>query len=166
MARKQPKTIDLDSLANAPGVESLTVDGRPYMPRRRIGPVGTLAPDPRAAGRWTLTIEGWHPTPLNKLLTSHWAKAGRMKKADAATIEHELKSVPVATMPRRVSLRIILEPRQRACDPDAYWKSLLDAMVAAGKLVDDNRQWCETTPVEFERGKAKATILTIEDIAA
>ena len=44
---------------------------------------------------------------------------------------HALEAgIPRATGRRRVSLHIVLAPRQRAGDPDAFWKSTLDALVA------------------------------------
>jgi hypothetical protein len=48
--------------------------------------------------------------------------------------------------------------------PDSYWKSLLDALVHAGLLVDDNRQHVQLGEVEFERGTARATTITLEDL--
>ena len=119
-----------------------------------------------APGRWTVTILHWHPVPLNKLIGVHWGTAHARKMADQRRLADELAfaGVPEARHRRRVSLRVILGPRQRAFDPDAPWKSLLDALVACRRLVDDSRQWCELGEIEFERGKAKATVLTIEDV--
>ena len=65
-----------------------------------------------------------------------------------------------------MSLEITLAPRQRAGDPDAYWKSLLDALVRARLLVDDRRQYVELGAVTFARGKAKRTVVTLEDLPA
>jgi hypothetical protein len=42
---------------------------------------------------------------------------------------------------------------QRAPDPDAFFKSLWDALVHAGMLVDDNRQHVELAPVTFSRAE-------------
>lgn len=132
---------------------------------------GLVAAEPRRdpaysrPGPWTLTIPGWHPTPLNDLVGAHRMKAHRLKSADARRVadEAELAKIPRAFGKRRVRLRIVLGRGQRGCDGDAYWKSLLDALVACHRLYDDSRQWCELTAVEFDRGK-KATVIVLEDI--
>ncbi len=92
MARKSNNVpIDLDALANTPGVVSLTVDGKPYKPRRRIGPVGTLTPDPRAVRRLeafdssifiTLPLKTKNPT--NNL--EHWRTRSRRCNAEHAAV--------------------------------------------------------------------------------
>jgi Holliday junction resolvase RusA-like endonuclease len=63
-----------------------------------------------------------------------------------------------------VSLRITLARGQRGPDPDAWWKSALDALVHAGLLTDDNRQGVELGPVEYDRGPHRKTVITLEDI--
>jgi Holliday junction resolvase RusA-like endonuclease len=65
-----------------------------------------------------------------------------------ATYAH---NIPKAQGKRRVSLHIILDKGQRAPDPDAFFKSLCDALVHAEMLVDDNRQHVELAPVTFSR---------------
>jgi hypothetical protein len=105
-----------------------------------------------------IKIEGYHPTPLNKLLGAHWATATRLKKQDKVEVRYASNHIPKATTKRRVELIIELGKGQRACDPDAYYKSLGDALVAAGLLVNDSHKWVEWMPVKFERGKKKTTI--------
>lgn len=117
----------------------------------------------------TLTITGWHPARLNQLLSGHWSKRARLKRQDrdavfVATNLGLLEGLHFARGKRRVSLEITLAPRQRAGDPDSYWKSLLDALVHAGLLVNDNRQGVELGPVTFKRGKQKSTTITLEDL--
>lgn len=73
--------------------------------------------------------------------------------------------VPKAQGKRIVGMLITLGKGQRACDPDAYWKSPLDALVKTGYLKDDNRQWLELKPVQFNRKELQATTITIEDVA-
>lgn len=116
---------------------------------------------------YRVEIPGWHPARLNQLLDRCWQRAYRRKKADlkvVAAYVRVVQRVPKAAGKRRVSLTIRLGPRQRAGDPDAYWKSLLDALVGCGLLVDDSRQWVELAPVSFERGERAATVLVIEDL--
>ncbi len=110
---------------------------------------------------YRLVIPDWHPAKLNALYAGHWARRARLKKADRELVGIYARqaAIPPATGKRRVQLVLTLAPRQRAGDPDAYWKSMLDALTATGLLVDDNRQHVELAPVEFERGRAKATTI-------
>lgn len=115
---------------------------------------------------WRITIPEWHPTRLNHMIGCHWAKGHRLKKADRTAISAWTWGlhIPPATGPRRVRLTITLGPHQRAGDPDAYWKSLLDALVHCKLLVDDNRQHVRLDPIEFTRGKSPETTIELEDI--
>lgn len=114
----------------------------------------------------TITIPNWHPASANRWSGSHWAVRSRVKRADREMVAHYARSsqAPTATGKRRVRLKIVLGPRQRGCDPDNYWKSLLDALKHAGMIVDDSRNWVETPPVEFTRGTQRATIIELTDI--
>jgi hypothetical protein len=115
-------------------------------------------------GRWEFFVPNWHPTRLNVLLGKHHIEAWRLKQMDQALVlVHSGGKVPVAKVRRRVTLRIVLGPRQKGGDTDAYWKSLLDALVANHLLIDDNKNWVELMPVEFERG-ALGTWILLEDI--
>lgn len=117
-----------------------------------------------------IDIPNWHPTPLNKLLSLHWGKASRLKKQDrnlvwAYATKNQAKP---ATIKRRLTLQINLEKGQRACDPDAYFKSTADALVHCGLLVDDNRKWVEFAPMTFTRlpeGEKRSTSIILEDMA-
>jgi hypothetical protein len=115
--------------------------------------------------RHVLDIPGWLPCRLNQLL-GHWHNRHRLKKADRETVGlyARLAGIPRARGKRRVSLVLTLAPRQRAADPDAFHKSLLDALTACGLLVDDNRQGCELGSVTFQRGRQKATTIILEDL--
>jgi Holliday junction resolvase RusA-like endonuclease len=113
---------------------------------------------------YTLDIPRWHPAPLNKLL-GHWRTAHRLKKIDRSVIAAYACRIPKAQGKRRVSLHIILDKGQRAPDPDAFFKSLCDALVHAGMLVDDNRQHVELAPVTFSRDpKSWGTVIRLEDV--
>lgn len=115
--------------------------------------------------RWFLEL--WHPTPLNELIGNRF-KATRLKRADRETVALMARrdGIPKATGKRRVGITILLGKYQREKDPDAYWKSLLDAMVHAKLLVDDREKWCEQGAVKHERTKGRTwgTLLTLEDI--
>jgi Holliday junction resolvase RusA-like endonuclease len=98
-------------------------------------------------------IPRWHPVTVNQLLRGKWT-AHRLKKADREMVWAYAQGHPKATGKRRVVLTIILKPGQRGADPDAFFKSLADALVQAGLLTDDNRQGVELAPVAYERGTA------------
>lgn len=112
-----------------------------------------------------LRIEKWHPAPLNKLMMG-WHTAMRLKAVDRKMVGAycKINRIPLANGPREVSLLVTLAPKQRACDPDAYWKSLLDALVNADMLIDDNRQYVRHGAVDFERGAERATLITLTDL--
>lgn len=116
--------------------------------------------------RHEVKIEGWHPTKLNTLKAVHWAVEGRMKYADACVIGGELRRSGVlrGMTRRRVGLVIVLEKGQRGGDGDAYWKSLLDGLKRCGALVDDNRQHCELSVVQYERQSIMSTRIILEDL--
>lgn len=115
---------------------------------------------------WFVRIDGWHPARLNELLNVHWATRHRRKRADANIIACSVHGadVPRATSPRSVALEIILAPGQRAADPDAYWKALLDGLVKCGALKDDSRHWCQLGPIAFVRGSRAATVIRLANL--
>ncbi len=116
---------------------------------------------------YTLVVARWHPTRLNVLLNVHWAVRGRLRKADDATVKIAAHNagIPRAVGKRRVSITIVLGPRQRGGDPDtAYQKSCCDALKNAGLIRDDNRQWMAIDPITYERCKERATRIVLEDI--
>lgn len=113
-----------------------------------------------------LHITQWHPARLNQWEGRHWSVKNCLKKADREMVGTYaiLVGIPKASGKRRITLTLTLSPRQRGGDPDAYWKSLLDALAACGLLVDDNRQNVELAPVLFQRGKERATTIVLEDL--
>lgn len=115
--------------------------------------------------RWYVRIDGWQPATLNRLLNSHWTTRSRMKKHDAEIIAASVlgADVPKAETKRRVGLEIILGPRQRGADSDAYWKSVLDALVKCGALHDDSKEWCELGEVKYTRGVRPGTVIVLEN---
>lgn len=112
-----------------------------------------------------ISIQDWHPATLNELLKNRW-EAAKLKKRDKGYIvAHSLK-VPKATCKRQVILTIFLGHKQRGADPDAYWKSLCDALVHARLLVDDSAKWCELSSVRYDRhpDRQKETVIELIDI--
>lgn len=117
---------------------------------------------------WTLVIPDWLPARVNQWDGRHWAVRAKLKKADrelVAVYAHQA-GIPLATVPRRVVLRLTLAKGQRGGDVDAFWKSTLDALVACGLLVDDNRQSVVLAPVEYQRGPRRRTEIVLEDMIA
>ena len=100
--------------------------------------------------RYVLVIDRWHPYMINQLMQRVKSRI-RMKKVDRNMVcGYCLKNrIPLATGPRQVNLTIVLGPRQRAGDPQAYEKSLGDALVHARMLIDDNRQYVRWAPTEY-----------------
>jgi hypothetical protein len=114
---------------------------------------------------YRIEIPGWVPTPLNQLM-GHWrGRWGRKKQDKAMVLVHAWKAgIPLATGRRRVSLAITLPPGQRRWDPDCFWKSCNDALVAARLLVDDSPKWCELGTVSYERTGTLSTVIILEDL--
>lgn len=113
-----------------------------------------------------IPIKRWRPASLNQLMSGHWRAKHRLKLADRELVGMYAvqAGVPKAEGKRRVSLEIVLQGRQQEADPDAYWKSLLDALVYAGLLVDDSREWCELGAVTYSRGDEGSTTIVLEDV--
>jgi hypothetical protein len=116
--------------------------------------------------RWTLEIPGWMPTRLNQMTGRHWAKGHRLKKHDKeiVAIAVAMGGVPAARCRRRVSLLIVLPKGQRAPDPDAFDKSLRDALVACGALKNDSAKWVQGDDPRFARGRELVSFVTLEDV--
>ena len=121
---------------------------------------------PRKTKSHVLTITGWRPHLLNHFANRHWAVRREMKANDALRllVECQNQEIPRALGKRRVTLVWILGKGERAPDADGCWKSLLDGLVHAGRLRDDNPQWCELAPVQYRREAEKGIEITLEDI--
>src|ERR1051326_4545648 len=92
-----------------------------------------------------IVIPDWRPARDNQLVYKHWGTARRLKRADVEIVgAHALVAgTPRAIGKRRVSLQIMLKGRQKEADPLAYCKSLLDALVKAHLIIDDNDRFME-----------------------
>ncbi len=113
-----------------------------------------------------LVIPGWRPAALNQYVGRHWAVGHRLKKQDNQTVRLTalLQGLRPATSKRRVSVQVTLGKRQRPRDPDACWKSLLDALVAARLLTDDDAEGVQLGDFTYERGEQMQTRITLEDL--
>lgn len=113
-----------------------------------------------------IVCPNWRPTPDNNLTDgSHWAKKHRLKKQDKAMIKTYamLANVLRATGKRLVSLEITLSGRQQEADPLAYGKSLNDALVSCGMLIDDSDRYMVWGGVTYSRGEPQ-TVIVLEDL--
>jgi Holliday junction resolvase RusA-like endonuclease len=114
----------------------------------------------------TLTLHNYHPPTINELLSGHWSKGARLKKRCvgivwASCVEQKLTK---ATGKRMVAIEITTNKAGRRADPDAYYKSTLDALVKCGMLVDDSSQWCEHAQTLVRFGDKNETVILLTDI--
>lgn len=115
---------------------------------------------------WTLFLPGYMPTTVNQFLGCHWGTRSKLKARDTEIIGRavQLYGVPPATCRRRVSMLVVLPKARRATDPDSLWKGVLDSLVACGALRNDSPAWCMLDPVQWARGEALSTFITLEDV--
>ena len=108
----------------------------------------------------------FHTARLNQLLGCHWGTAHALKKRDqsAVAICAANASLEKATSPRKVSLFVWMGRKHRRPDPDAFWKSLLDALVACELLIDDSPRWCTLGDVTFGRAEKDSMLILLEDL--
>ena len=125
-----------------------------------------IIPKQIAPQKWTLQIDDWMPAQLNQMQGRHWAVKHRLKKTDREIIGLAAKwyGIPTATRKRRLSVLIVLPKGKRRPDPDAYDKSLRDALVECGALKNDSADWVEGTQVEYARATRLVTFITLENM--
>ena len=113
-----------------------------------------------------IIIPDWVPVSVNQL-TRSWRRANRLKAHDRemVAVYARVQQVPAAICKRRVSVTITVDHAGHRPDPDNLLKSLLDALVQCGRLVDDSIQWCELGPVVVEIGSMRQTVIQLEDVS-
>jgi hypothetical protein len=114
----------------------------------------------------TLSLAGFRPPSLNRLLRMHWAarlRLGRQVK-QLVGLERLAQGLPKAGGRRRVSVLVEVAGPGGLPDPDGTLKLLLDALVACGLLIDDSARWCECAPPAVRRGEATRTVVALEDM--
>jgi hypothetical protein len=118
-----------------------------------------------ADGGYVLTVLGWTPAPLNQLDRNRWTRS-KLKSHDRKVVgcAQHLVGIPPAEGRRSVSLQLVIPPGERRCDPDAYWKSTLDALVHAKLLVNDSPKWVKHGAVGYARDHTRATRIILHDI--
>lgn len=112
----------------------------------------------------TIEIPNYIPAALNQYVGKHWAVMAKLKKHDKFIIGVYCRKLEKASKKRRVDCHYVLAKGMKARDPDSYWKSVFDALVHAGMLVDDSPKWVELGNVEYSRGIVKKTIIALTDI--
>ena len=162
------ETVDLNTEAGCERARSLGLPVGPLRVTKEVvwldGETQVIEPHGSRLGRHCLHLPG-HTTRLNALMSGVRQKI-RLRSRDNLLVSLAAKKtcIPFATGPRRVSLLVVLAPGQRAGDRDNWFKSLLDALVRVGFLVDDGAAHCELGPVEFARGPRAAMYVTLEDL--
>lgn len=113
----------------------------------------------------TLYVPDWKPTSLNGLMASVQAKIKAKKRdREMVTLYARMADIPKANCRRRVSVEIGYSGRARECDPDNLTKSLLDALVSCGLLLDDAAAFVLWAGVEQRRDETTWTRITLEDL--
>lgn len=107
-----------------------------------------------------LVLPQFTPTPLNRLMRGRRRDRIRLARGDRDLVAHYAREqeIPRAETPRRVSLVVTMPEGTRRPDPDSLWKSLLDALVEAGLLVNDSARWVELGTIKWDRGERQTTV--------
>lgn len=120
-----------------------------------------------AATVHVLWLPGFLPVSTNEDRGHHWSVKARIAKAVRNVVAFHAKRQGLcrATTPRSVGLRLVLPKGQRGCDKDNLKKSLWDALVHAGLLVNDSPRWCHEGPIEYVRhgGALRETFVILTD---
>lgn len=135
-------------------------------PPRAVAPPGVPACTRVEArpGWWRVTVAGWHPASDNVRAKGLWrwiAAKGRDRAVVRACLV-EVAGVPRATGRRRLSAWVT--KRGPLLDGPNLLKSLCDACVDAGLLVDDGPAWAEVVVPVVARGDRVETVILLEDI--
>lgn len=115
--------------------------------------------------KYYLCLDGFTPTSVNRLMFAPVRRRIHLMRGDKELIAHYAReqNIPKATGPRRISLQITLGKGQRRLDPSNVWKSLEDALVAAGLLIGDSDRWVVHGSVDWDRGERR-TVIVLEDM--
>lgn len=91
--------------------------------------------------------------------------ASKFKKDLEEDIGFYLRDLPRFENPVKISFHWVEDNKRRDLDNVCYAKKhILDAMVKAGKLKDDNRKFVTAFTDTFEYAKEAKVILTIEEV--
>jgi len=100
---------------------------------------------------------------INECRKNRFAGA-KMKKNVESDIGWYIKQLPEYKKPIKISFHWVEENKRRDLDNVCFAKKfILDSMVKAGKLKDDNRNYVQGFKDTFEYGKSSKVILEIEE---
>lgn len=128
-------------------------------------------PDALVLASWTFVV-ALDPPSLNAHIqnagTGRWQYAKLRKEwTEAMAIAQVTEHVPIAAAKRRVTLTRLFSGRQKRRDRDNLaggCKPIVDAMIEAGLLVDDDDEYAEIHYAQ-ERGNERGLRVLIEEIA-
>lgn len=99
---------------------------------------------------YKIFIPDWKPRSTNDLF-GHWSYAYKLKKMDKEMVAAYCQVIPKATTKRLLRVKIYLNGKWRAPDPDNITKSLYDALKASRLIVDDSDKWLQAMQPEIIR---------------
>lgn len=101
---------------------------------------------------------------INECRRNKFAGA-KMKKYVESDIGWYIKQLPEYKNPIKIHFIWVEENKKRDLDNVCFAKKfILDSMVKAGKLKDDNRNFVKGFRDDFEYGKASKVILEVEEV--
>lgn len=101
---------------------------------------------------------------INECRKNKFAGA-KMKKNVDADIGYFINKLPKYNNPIKIHFHWVEENKRRDLDNVRFAKKfILDSMVKAGKLKDDNRNYVKGFADTFEYGKTSKVILEIEEV--
>lgn len=100
---------------------------------------------------YSIFIPKWRHASLNQLMSCHWREKARLKKRDKNIVHYYTRKIPKATGKRRIDIHTVLRKHAHERDVDGEYKSILDALVHAGMLIDDNRAGVEIGEATYSR---------------
>ena len=120
---------------------------------------------------WTITLPMIPESMNSRERSSFWARKKELEQITNAMEVLAIEAgIPSASGRRAVKVTIHKGKRSRVTDDpanrDSRAKSVLDAMVSLGLLVDDSDKWLDWEHVhEGERRDEKTTIIELRDVA-
>lgn len=92
-------------------------------------------------------------------------EGAKMKQSYESVISFYVRNLPVFEKPIKIHFKWIEGNKKRDLDNIAFAKKfILDALVKAGKLKDDNRRYVQGFTDSFDYGKETKVILYVEDL--
>lgn len=96
---------------------------------------------------------------LNEYVGKHWSVGHKLKNECKGLVIAYSRHIPKAQRKRRIDLHIVLGKGRRKLDRDNSYKLILDALVNAELLIDDNEKYCDLGDITYSRGVPSTEIL-------